>query len=603
MGKYFLLLLTALIFVGPAVAQKTGNGPVNAQYAAATCKASFTKFKFAGENNATEIQKLLQSRIENLQNENVTLKLTYVTQSLAGYHYSFTQLYLGIPVYQSEIKINIDKQNIVHSIFDNSYNTRGWNLSVPANISNAVIAINPKTGDPVIAVLSIEQNHLETVTVNGIIIFQRDVNSYYQQQDSTVIGKVFFPDPLTSSRHLFTDTASITPTDSTPVVVLYGNNNGADEPWMDAQQLTVSFKANYSDSVFTLSSPYVLVTNYDTFPPNTPPAISTNGQFNFNRSQSGFQDVNAFYHISRHRDYVSALGFNCADSIVWIDTHALFEDNSYFSPGDYPRRIYYGIGGVPDAEDADVVVHEYCHSLSYNCAPGSNVGLERTSLDEAFCDYNAAAYSKAISTFNDTWVYNWDGHNQYWPGRVVNSEMTYPADLGENIYTNGQMWSAVLFNLNGDLGRGITDSLIYQTHYSYAQNITMAHAATLLIDADSLLFNGAHYCEIYGRLLQHGFVSPLANGCAPLAPQGIQTVADDNFRFAQTGNAFTLYNTNSASIRIRLLSITGQQIAPEVAIQDAVYNYQNSSLATGIYLVNVISDSGAATFKWVNAVR
>jgi hypothetical protein len=80
-------------------------------------------------------------------------------------------------------------------------------------------------------------------------------------------------------------------------------------------------------------------------------------------------------------------------------------------------------------------------------------------------------------------------------------------------------------------------------------------------------------------------------------------VADDNFRFTQTGNAFTLYNTNAANIRIRLLSITGQQIAPDAVIQDAVYNYQNTNLATGIYLVNVISDSGTATFKWVNAAR
>jgi len=602
MGKYFLLLLAASGFVAPTFAQKTGNGPVNPQYAAAPCKASFTKFKVAGEINAASVQKLLPGQLENLQNEGVTLKLNYVNQSLAGLHYSFTQLYQGIPIYQSEIKINIDGQNVVHSIFDNSYNTRGWNLTIPANISNAVIAINPNTSEPVVAVLSVINNHLETLTANGAIIFQRDMNSYYQQ-DSTVTGKIFNPDPLTTSQHLYTDIAAIIPSDSTIDTIYYDNNNGADEPWMDAQQQTVSFKANYDNGIFTLSSPFVLLTNYDTFPPDVAPVTSMNGQFNFNRSQSGFQDVNAFYHISHHRDYVAGLGFNCGDSLVWIDTHAIFEDNSYFSPGNYPRRIYYGIGGVPDAEDADVVVHEYCHSLSYNCAPGSNVGLERNSLDEAFCDYNAAAYSKVLSTYNDEWVYNWDGHNQYWPGRVVNSQMMYPADLGEDIYTNGQMWSAVLFNLNADLGRGITDSIIYQTHYNYAQNITMAHAATLLIDADSLLFNGAHYCDIYGRLLQHGFVSEVNNGCATLAPQGIQTVADDNFRFTQTGNAFTLYNTNAANIRIRLLSITGQQIAPDAVIQDAVYNYQNTNLATGIYLVNVISDSGTATFKWVNAAR
>jgi hypothetical protein len=40
---------------------------------------------------------------------------------------------------------------------------------------------------------------------------------------------------------------------------------------MDAQQQTVSFKANYDNGIFTLSSPFVLLTNYDTFPPDIAP--------------------------------------------------------------------------------------------------------------------------------------------------------------------------------------------------------------------------------------------------------------------------------------------------------------------------------------------
>jgi len=539
------------------------------------------------------MQKVLSAQLPNLQNGKVSLQLNYVNESLAGFHYSFTQLYAGIPVYQSEIKVNTDRNNVIHSIFDNSYNTQNWNLTIPASIKNQVIAINPKTGEPVVAELSIVNHYLETLTTNGAIIFQRDVNSYYQWQDSTVTGKIFNPDPLTTSQHFYTDIASIMAGDT----LYYDNNNGADAPWMDEQQQIVSFKATFNDSIFTLASPYVILTCYDTFAPNIPPVTSTTPQFYFNRSQSGFQDVNAFYHISKHRDYLAGLGFHCGDSVVLADTHAIPEDNSYFSPSYYPRQIFYGVGGVPDAEDADVVVHEYCHSLSYNCAPGSNIGLERNSLDEAFCDYNAAAYSKVLSTFNDGWVYNWDGHNQYWPGRVVNSADVYPGALTGDIYTNGQMWSSVLFALNGEIGRGPTDSIIYQTHYSYAQNITMAHAALLLIDADSLLFNGAHYCNIYELLLQHGFISASANSCSPAA---VETLTGNDFRFIQTGNAFTLYNSDAAQLHIQLLSITGQLVAPVITTQDGIINYQNPNLAAGIYLVNVISNNRTATFKWVN---
>ena len=576
------------------LSQKKGESATLTNYSIAPCKADFTRIKIEGVNNAGSIQKIIQSCIENLRDENVTLQLNYINESPGGFHYSFIQLFAGIPIYQSEIKVNTDKHNFIHSVFDNSYSTKGWHLNISANTQNPVVAIDPKTKEPVVAVLSMQNHSLETLTANGSIIFQRDVNSYFQNKDSTVTGKVFNPDPLTTSHHFYTDIASITGIDT----LHYDNYNGADAPWMDAQQQIVSFKATFNDTIFTLASPYVVVTNYDTFPPNVLPATSTIPQFYFNRSQSGFQDVNAFYHISTYRNYVAGLGFNCGDSLVLIDTHALGDDNSYFSPSDYPRRIYFGIGGVPDAEDADVVVHEYCHSLSYNCAPGSNVGLERNSLDEAFCDYHAASYSKSLSTFNDKWVYNWDGHNQYWPGRIVNSTNVYPANRGGNIYANGEMWSAVLFSLNGDLGRETTDSIIIQTHYSYAQNITMAQAAILLIDADSLLFNGAHYCSIYERLLEHGFVNVSNNGCS--APAGLQTIVAEDFRFTQTGNSFSLYTSHQSNIRIQLLSITGQQVAPYISVWDNIFTYQNANLATGIYLVNVISDNGTATFKWVN---
>ena len=596
MQKKLSLLLVTFCVVHLLYGQKDGNLKEVASYTNRAANAVFIKQNIEGENTAQNIVKLLQNILPNLQNEKTSLRLNYVNHSLAGLHYSFVQLFDGIPVYQSEIKVNTDNNGTVHSIFDNSYTTQGWSGNLPSYTKNPVWVIDSSTGNPVVADLTIN-NHTENLTVNGALIYSRDMNSYSPSKDSLVTGKIFNPDPLTTSQHYYTDIAAINGSDTT----YYDNNNGLNKPWMDAQQQTVSFRAGFNDTLFSLTSPYVALTNFDTFAPNVPPATSVQPQFNFNRSQSGFQDVNAFYHISNHRNYVASLGFNCADSLILIDTHAFSADNSYFSPGYYPRRIYYGVGGVPDAEDADVVVHEYCHSLSYNAAPGSNIGLERNSLDEAFSDYNAAAYSKALSVFNDEWIYNWDGHNQYWPGRIMNSTGVYPTNLGLNIYTNGEMWSAVLFSLNNDLGRGITDSLIIQTHYSYAQNITMAHAALLLIDADSMLFNGAHYCAIYERLLQHGFVSPVSNGC--VAPTGITNTTVGNFGFIQNGNSFTLINSNGLKLKIQLLGITGQLLGEPVTSEETAYHYQNSTLASGIYLVNVISDTGTATFKWVNAAH
>ena len=43
-------------------------------------------------------------------------------------------------------------------------------------------------------------------------------------------------------------------------------------------------------------------------------------------------------------------------------------DNSFYSPA--TRKIKYGSGGVDDAEDADVILHEYGHSIQDDQVPG-----------------------------------------------------------------------------------------------------------------------------------------------------------------------------------------------------------------------------------------
>ena len=187
-----------------------------------------------------------------------------------------------------------------------------------------------------------------------------------------------------------------------------------------------NFTTTFTGSQFILENKFIHVADFDA--PTAAPVTSATPQFYFDRSQSGFEDVNAFYHITTMQQHIQSLGFACADSLAEIDTHAVGgADNSYFSPVSNPHRIYYGTGGVDDAEDADVLVHEYGHSVSETAAPNSNSGQQRNSLDEGFCDYMAGAYSKSISTFNDNWMFNWDGHNEFWNGRVLNSTWVYPS--------------------------------------------------------------------------------------------------------------------------------------------------------------------------------
>ena len=149
------------------------------------------------------------------------------------------------------------------------------------------------------------------------------------------------------------------------------------------------------------------------------------------------------------------------------------------------------------------------------------------------------------------------------------------------------MWSAALFSLQSDLGRGVVDSLILQTNYSYAINIAMSDCAQLLIDADTLLYGGAHYCAIYNRLLEHGFV--------PLSEKSDCTIATATNNLTSAAGVCGLSRARQLvyfghrwklkKYTIQVLSITGQQVGPLITTQDAVYNYQNSNLSSAVYLV------------------
>ncbi len=582
----FLLLLSVCLLQ----AQKKDGNYWPAQYKSGFCNSNFQTIVLPAANTTDNIAAYLKANVTNLQGKKTDLKLNYRKESLAGIHYSFIQLYAGVPVYQSEIKVNTDKHNTILSIFDNSFNTSDWNINITGAGSHPVIAINPKTEEAVLANRSII-NHSKEVISTGPreIIYQQDLNMY-AAPDSLVTGKIFNPDPLTTAGQFY-DTNTV-----------YANHNDSDFSWMDAQQQTVQFNALFDGDSFRLLNDYVRVLDFD--PPAIRPVVSVTPQFKFNRSQSGFEDVNAFYHLTHYRNYINSLGFDAANETIDVDTHAQGEtsdpDNSFFAPGYSPRRIFYGIGGVNDAEDADVIIHEYGHFISYNAAPGSNNGKERNSLDEAFGDYNAASYSRSLNTFNQDWVYNWDGHNQFWKGRVVNSTKVYPNDLvSSSIYPNAEIWSAVLFALNKEIGRGPTDSLVLETHYNYASNISMLDAAQILIASDELLFNGQYFCPIYKHLLEHGLITFNRNsGCALT---GINEEPELGVQVIQNGNRFTVIQNEAKPIWIDIYSLTGQKII-SLTTDQAAYTYTNTSLANGLYLLNIHSGNASAGFKWLKTL-
>lgn len=301
----------------------------------------------------------------------------------------------------------------------------------------------------------------------------------FAAQDTTVRATVFNPDPLTKAGVSY----------GAP----YTDMNDGDVAELNAMRDTVWLQVTLENDTFYLKGDFIELKDIE--PPFDQPVRQDNPYFYYTRAQQGFEDVTVYYHVQEFQKYIQSLGYtNLCNFPFWIDPHGMNgADNSYFSPGSTPFDGYisFGEGGVDDGEDADVIVHEYGHALSDAAAPSSNFGTERRGLDEGICDYFAAAYSKDLYNFKWNELYTWDGHNEFWAGRLADQNLIYPI-TSSNIYTFGSLWVTVMMEIRQALGASITDKLQMQALYLNVSNNTLPQAARNIILADTALYGGVH---------------------------------------------------------------------------------------------------------------
>src|SRR6185369_1005324 len=97
------------------------------------------------------------------------------------------------------------------------------------------------------------------------------------------------------------------------------------------------------------------------------PAYSPTNTFAYTRHQDEFEQVMAYYWITEAQKYIHSLGFGVTRRAIdnqpqRIRINQLGADNSFET--DHPTlEVRFGKGGVDDAEDAEVILHEYGHAI------------------------------------------------------------------------------------------------------------------------------------------------------------------------------------------------------------------------------------------------
>ena len=549
----------------------------------------------SGLTDSVLVKSFLKNLLPNLKAENADLMLEHVITSRAGKHYKFAQTLNGRKVFRGSIKLNTSTDGRLLSLFD-------YTVPVPQNLDSSfpnhgayhdglmVHYATPNNGklhgyelheiyflknDALIPAIHLEvvestDRYYELVLDKDVrVIYQNDLLSYSSPQDSVVTMWVFNPDPLTTANQSY----------GAP----YADSDDNDVLELNAERVSVQSTVTFDNDTFFLRNDWVSIEEFSF--PIEEPVFSLTPEFNYTRSESGFEDVNAFYHINYFQNYIQSLGFNnIVNYPIAVDVHALNgSDNSNFNPGFNPPRLQFGEGGVDDAEDADVIIHEYAHAIMYAAAPGTNTGTERRSLDEAVGDYFASSYSRFLSSNNWEKVFSWDGHNEYWPGRSSVSTDHYPEDLNNNLYSDADIWSATLMQIWEDIGRETTDAIMIQAAYSFSEGMTMPQAAVLFLQADTLLFGGANFTPIRQRMYDRGLI-PWNVGISE------ESLATKSYRvyntagFANGGSALEV--SSDREFEISLYNSVGQLLLSE-HVTSNTFSLNSDGLSAGVYVLQV----------------
>jgi hypothetical protein len=241
-------------------------------------------------------------------------------------------------------------------------------------------------------------------------------------------------------------------------------------------------------------------------------AYSPTNTFRYRRHADEFEQVMAYYWITQAQTYIHSLGFGEGRRAIdnrpqRVRINQLGVDNSFAT--DHPKNeLRFGKGGVDDAEDAEVILHEYGHAIHFS-QNFSFDSEEAGAISEGFADYWAVTVSDVVAQSLGVpeleplpCVADWDStsYTRDVPHclRRVDTNLHYPADLNGEVHHDGQIWSRALWDIRQALGNVEADTIILQGSFDFPgttmtvlANSTVAAAQQLYGAADALVVRQA----------------------------------------------------------------------------------------------------------------
>jgi len=245
------------------------------------------------------------------------------------------------------------------------------------------------------------------------------------------------------------------------------------------------------------------------------PAYSPTNTFNYTRSQDEFEQVMAYFWITEAQKYIQSLGFRAVNNESQdVRINQWGQDNSFET--DHPKdELRFGKGGVDDAEDAEVILHEYGHAI--HDGSGFVFGSEEAgAISEGFGDYWAVTVSDVVARKLGVpereplpCVMDWDAtsYTSTVPHclRRIDTNLHYPEDLDGEVHDDGRIWSRALWDIRQSLGNIRADTIILKGQIDFP-GTTMTDLATRTVAAAKSVYGNSAASKVTAAFEARGIL-------------------------------------------------------------------------------------------------
>lgn len=558
-------------------------------------------------------------------NPQAKFKLDNARSSATGETLRFEQTINNVPIFEGDIVVHFNNQDEVTYTADAPVSKNKMTIDTTPNISaasafdiakgviipkgeimhqeNRLFVYNTENGDTRLVYRVVidsyeKQGSWETIidAHTKEVLSTKDIAIYHHKNhdEPRKVGARNNPLKATGTAYIYN------PDPLSVAGVKYGgayvDGNDATNPSLDAARSLVNLpEIELLSGVYKLKSKYAEIKDIQA--PSTGLFTQSSPDFLFDRSQLGFEATNIFYHFHNSMAYINeTLGINCRPTVnggaVQFDPHGQNgADNSAFYPGG--QYLTFGQGGVDDGEDADVILHELGHGIHYWVT-----GLKSSSkqgLGEGSGDYWAMSYSRSLNQWASNtpeynWVFNWDGHNPFWDGRVTNYTAKYPTSTIDNsnyIHINGQIWATALMRIYDKLGKEKTDRIFLEGLALTNSTATQQTAATAVrqaaIDMNGKFgFTCANVDVINTEMIASGYTMSTYT-CKDLA---VNDIKKDQIKIYPnpTKDILNINIDTSKESRAVITSLDGRQVLT-TTIKNGKNQINVSTLPKGVYLI------------------